>query len=91
MPILKLDNKSKGINIGKVVLALRVILQVIEKHQNNSGNLLPTEEVQNLRCLFDEGETVVLKVFTSEWLVTQNPKHGYHIVSNLSIPLARSI
>ena len=66
-----------------MLLASRHFLQVIEKHEHDPGNLLPTEEVHNFGHLFNNGEGVVFEMLMGEIMRTQNPKESHHIISNL--------
>lgn len=47
MPVLQFDDKVQGINVTQVLLANLDFLQVVEKHQHDSSDFLPTEKVKN--------------------------------------------
>ena len=66
-----------------MLLADGDLLQVVEKHQQDSRDLLPAEEVQDLGHLLDDGDCVILEVLVSELVVAQNPEDHAHVVADL--------
>jgi hypothetical protein len=53
--VLKLNDQVQAIDIAEVLLADSISLKVVKEHQHDSNNLLPTEEIKNLRNFLDNG------------------------------------
>ena len=83
MSVLKFNDQVQGINVTQVLLANWNLLEVIEKHQHYSCNFFPTEEIENFGNFFDDGKCVVLEVFMSKLVITQDPENDTHVVANL--------
>jgi hypothetical protein len=67
------------------------LLQILEKHQDDSRNFFPTEEIEDLGNLFDNRDGVVLEEFVSELMGTQNPEDDASVVCDLWLLEARSL
>ena len=66
-----------------MLLAYWDLLQVIKKHQHNSRNFFPTEEIKNFRNFFNYCDCVVLKIFVSKLMIAQDPQNYDNVVANL--------
>lgn len=66
-----------------MVLTVWNILQVIEKHEHDSCYLLLAMIVHDLSNFLNDSHSVVLVEFMRKIMVTQDPKHTEHIVTNL--------
>jgi len=53
MSILELDNHIVSINIRQVFLTDWMVFEVINQHENHSGDFFPIEEVTNLGYFLD--------------------------------------
>ena len=59
------------------------LLQVIKKHEHNSRNFFPTEEIKNFGNFFYDCDCVVLEIFVSKLMVAQDPQDDDDVVANL--------
>jgi hypothetical protein len=73
MPVLELNDQTKSINVTQVLLTHGNLLEVIKKHQHNSCNFFPAEEIENFGNLFNDGYCVVLEILMSKLVVAQDP------------------
>ena len=74
-----------------MLLANFDLLQIMEHHQNDSRDFLPTEKVENLWNFFDNSDCVIFEKFVSKFMITQNPEDNANIVSNLWLLKAWSL
>ena len=81
--ILQLNDQVKSIDLGKMVLAVWNVFQVVEKHKHDPGNLLLAMVVHHLCDFFDNSHCVVLEVLVREIVVTEDPEHAKNIVADL--------
>jgi len=66
-----------------MLLAGLDLLDVVEKHEHNSCNLLFGVVVHDLGHLLDDSEGVILKEWMSEFVIAQDPKHAEDVVAHL--------
>jgi hypothetical protein len=74
-----------------MLLANSDLLQILEKHQNDSRDFLPTEEIEDFGNFFDNRDGVIFEIFVSEFMVTQNPEDNANVVSDLWLLKARTL
>jgi len=68
-----------------VLEANGAVLQVIEKHTDDSNNFFFVEVVKNLANEFNDHKSEVLKTLESKMMVRDNPEGSNHVVSDLTI------
>lgn len=83
MPVLELDHHVQGVNIREVLLANRILLEIIIKHEHNPCYLFPTKEVHNFGHFFDDADTIVFEVSMSKFVIAQDPKRANYVIRNL--------
>ncbi len=74
-----------------MLLANCDLLQILEKHQDDSRNFLPTEEVEDLWNFFDDRDGVIFEKFVCELMGTQNPEDSANVVCDLWLLETRSL
>mmetsp|Transcript_16549 Transcript_16549/g.28133 ORF Transcript_16549/g.28133 Transcript_16549/m.28133 type:complete len:468 (+) Transcript_16549:1408-2811(+) len=81
--VLQLEDEVEGVDVREVLLAAADILEIVDEHQRDPGDLLPAEVVQDLRHLLNDGQGVVLEELVRELVVAQDPEQGDHVVADL--------
>lgn len=81
--VLKFDDEVESVDLRQMVLTVWNILQVIEEHEHDSCNLLLAMIIHNLGNFLNDSHGVVLVEFMRKLMVTQDPKHTEHVVTNL--------
>jgi len=83
--ILKFDDQVECINHREMLETEFIVFKIVEKHADDSYNLLFIEEVQNLGNMFDYVKFEVSEAIHCKVIIRQDPQCAANIICNLSI------
>lgn len=83
--IFEFNQNGQSIDITKMFLHIRVVLDIIEEHQQYSHNFFRVVVVQDFAYLLDQGDGVVREELVGEFMIRKYPAYGNYIVGNLRV------